>query len=211
VTEDRELRVERIVRDVVSRLITINVSARHLHITQEHVEQLFGRGAQLTRFRDLMQPGEFAANETVSVVGPNRRVFDTVRILGPVRSKTQVELSFNDGRYIGLALPARISGDIAGSAPIDLVGPKGVLHLDEGAIRALRHVHMNAEDATRLGVQQGERLCVKTLGPLSITMHNVLVRVGARAVLEMHIDTDEANAAGCGSTTMGLLVEGGGQ
>lgn len=208
-SDDLSRRVELAVRDVVSRLIPVNVSARHLHITQEHLEILFGRGTQLTKLRALMQPGEFAANETVAVVGPNKRVFETVRILGPTRSRTQVELSFNDGRYIGLDLPARLSGNIAGSSPITLIGPKGVLQLEEGAIRALRHVHMNAEDAARLGVQNGAIVGVKTVGPMSVTFNGVLIRVGTKALVEMHVDTDEANAAGLPPHSLGFLTEGG--
>jgi putative phosphotransacetylase len=199
-------RVERAVRHVVERLIPINVSARHLHIRADHLEVLFGAGAELTKLRDLYQPGEFASNETVSVVGPNRRVFERVRILGPVRSVTQVELSYNDGRYIGLELPARISGDIEGTAPIVLIGPRGTIQLPQGVIRALRHVHMSPADGARLGVTNGQLMNVKTVGPMSVTFHNVKVRMGDTLRLEMHIDTDEANAAGLGTHTLGLLL-----
>ena len=198
--------IERIVRETVDRLVRINVSARHLHITQDHLEVLFGSGHSLTRYKDLMQPGEFASGETVTVVGPNRRVFEKVRILGPTRSQTQVELSFNDGRYIGLDLPARLSGNIKGSLPIVLVGPRGVLQLREGAIRALRHIHIGEAEAMHLGVKNGEMVRVKTHGAMAVTFENVLIRVGSNAVREMHIDTDEGNAAGLPSSTLGLLV-----
>lgn len=153
-----------------------------------------------------MQPGEFAANETVTVVGPNRRVFDSVRILGPVRKATQVELSFNDGRYLGMELPPRISGDIAGTAPMVLIGPRGALQLPEGTIRALRHIHVGREEASRLGLEQGQVVGVRVVGKMGLTFEHVMIRVGDRAKLEMHIDTDEANAAGITSGTLGLIV-----
>jgi putative phosphotransacetylase len=203
---DLRPRVEQAVRHVVDRLVPVNVSARHLHIRADHLELLFGPGAQLTKLRDLYQPGEFASNETVSVVGPNRRVFERVRILGPVRSITQVELSYNDGRYIGLELPARISGDIEGTAPIVLIGPRGTIQLPQGVIRALRHVHMSPTDGARLGVANGQLVNIKTVGPMSVTFHNVKVRMGDTLRLEMHVDTDEANAAGLGTHTLGLLL-----
>ena len=198
--------IERLVRSTVDRLVPINTSARHLHITQEHLEILFGAGTHLTKMKDLMQQGEFAANETVSVVGPNRRVFEKVRILGPTRKATQVELSYNDGRYLGLELPARNSGDTRGTLPIVLLGPAGVLQLPEGVIRALRHIHIGPDEAARLGVTNGQLVSVKTTGAMAITFDKVLVRVGAAAKLEMHIDTDEANAAGIGTPTYGILL-----
>jgi propanediol utilization protein len=196
--------VESVVKDVltsmvpteVGRTVPVGVSARHLHITQENLEFLFGAGSRLTKLRDLNQPGEFAANETVTVVGPNRRTFERVRILGPVRSITQVELSYTDGVYLGLDLPHRLSGNIEGSAPLILIGPKGVLHLTHGGIRAARHIHINPEDALRLGLENGQKVSVKTIGPMSVTFNNVIVRRGENLNLEMHIDTDEANAAG---------------
>ncbi|MBN1349046.1 phosphate propanoyltransferase [candidate division KSB1 bacterium] len=190
-----------------NRMIPIGVSARHLHITQEHLEQLFGPGYQLTKLKDLNQPDEFAANETVSVLGPKRRIFEKVRILGPVRPATQVELSFTDGIFLGLDLPYRMSGNIKGSAPVALIGPKGVLNLSEGGIRAARHIHINPEDAQRLGVSNGQIVSVKTSGSMSVTFNNVVIRMKAGLNLEMHLDTDEANAAGlhCGDL-VGLMV-----
>lgn len=208
--------VEQAVREAIGQrlgatsgnLVPLNISARHLHITQDHLDVLFGPGTQLTRLRDLLQPGEFAANETVSVVGVNRRVFEQVRILGPVRKATQVELSYTDGRYLGINLPARVSGDIAGTHPVVLVGPKGALHLPQGLIRALRHIHMGDEDAARLGLRNGQMVSVRTTGPLAITLHEVLIRVGKNARREMHIDTDEANAAGLGGGAVGEILRG---
>lgn len=201
--------VESVVRNVVEELlparesagtIPIGVSARHIHLRQDHLEELFGPGYELTKLRDLNQPGEFAAHETLSVVGPKRRLFEQVRILGPVRSITQVELSYSDGVYLGMDLPHRLSGNIRGSAPVILIGPQGILNLPEGAIRAVRHVHISPEDARRLEVEDGQKISVESWGPLSVTFNNVIVRVGANLNLEMHVDTDEANAAGlrCG-------------
>lgn len=212
--EDLRSVVERMVREAVtnrmqapdSRSVPINISARHMHVRQDHLEVLFGPGAQLTKLRDLMQPGEFAANETVAVIGPNRRVFEQVRILGPVRKVTQVELSYTDGRYLGMDLPARISGDIAGSYPAILVGPKGVVQIGEGVIRALRHVHINDDDAARIGLRNGQIISVRAHGPLGVTFDQVLIRAGKNLVREMHVDTDEANAAGLGSGAIGELV-----
>lgn len=206
--------VERLVREAVEsrvrvsdgRSVPINISARHMHVSQEHLETLFGTGAVLTKLRDLMQPGEFAANETVAVVGKNRRVFEQVRILGPVRKSTQVELSYTDGRYLGMDLPARVSGDIAGTHPVILVGPRGVVQLSEGVIRALRHVHIGDDDAARLGVRNGQVISVRAQGPLGVTFDQVLVRAGKHLVREMHVDTDEANAAGLGPGAIGDMI-----
>jgi putative phosphotransacetylase len=212
----QELRayIEQAVRDALAgrgvpatgRSVPVNISARHCHIRQDHLEILFGPGAQLTKLKDLMQTGEFAANETVSIVGANRRVFEQVRILGPVRKLTQVELSFTDSRFLGMNLPARNSGDIAGTHPVVIVGPKGVLQLPEGAIRALRHVHIGEDDAASLGLKNGQMVSVKTRGPMSVTFNEVLLRVGKNAKREMHIDTDEANAAGLGGSTVGEIL-----
>jgi len=207
--EDLNRLVESVVREVVaevyppapdSRLIPIGVSARHLHIRQEDLEVLFGEGHQLTRLRDLNQPGEFAAQETVTVVGPKRRLFEKVRILGPVRKITQVELSYTDGIYLGMDLPHRLSGDIEGSAPLVLIGPAGVLNLPQGGIRAARHIHINPADLARLGLENGQKVSVRSRGSMSVTFNNVIIRAGENLKLEMHIDTDEANAAGlrCG-------------
>jgi len=216
--EDAQLRqaVEAIVRRVVDnilpeteeRLVPIEVSARHLHIRQDHLEHLFGAGYQLTKLRDLSQPGEFAANETVTVVGPKRRLIEKVRILGPVRKITQVELSYSDGMYLGIDLPHRLSGDIKGSAPIVLVGPKGVLDLQEGAIRAMRHIHISNDQAQQWGLQAGQKVKVETQGPMKVTFSNVVIRPGANYRLGMHIDTDEANAAGIRTGEIGKIVDG---
>jgi putative phosphotransacetylase len=206
--------VERMVREAVEgrvpvagvRSVPINISARHMHVSQQHLEVLFGPGAVLTKLRDLMQPGEFAANETVAVIGKNRRVFEQVRILGPVRKSTQVELSYTDGRYLGMDLPARVSGDIAGTHPVILVGSRGVVQLPEGVIRALRHVHIGEDDAAQIGLRSGQVVSVRAQGPLGVTFDQVLIRAGKGLVREMHIDTDEANAAGLGPGAVGELM-----
>ena len=216
--EDPQLRqaVEAIVRRVVDnilpetqqRLVPIEVSARHLHIRQEDLEVLFGPGYKLTKLRDLSQPGEFAANETVTVVGPKRRLIEKVRILGPTRKGTQVELSYTDGIYLGIDLPHRLSGDIKGSAPIVLVGPKGVLDLKEGAIRAMRHIHISLEQAQRWGLRAGQKVNVETQGPMRVTFSNAVIRPGENLRTCMHIDTDEANAAGIRTGEIGVIVDG---
>ena len=209
--------VERIVREVVNAMveendpmaIPIGISARHLHICQENLELLFGPGARLTKLKDLPQPGEFAANETVTIVGPNRRVFEKVRILGDIRKATQLELSYTDGVYLGLNLPHRMSGNTKGSAGFTVVGPKGALYLPEGAIRAKRHVHMDPATAQKFGVQHGEEVSIKTTGEMSVTFHQVTIRVGENLNLYMHVDTDEANAAGISeANSYGLLIKG---
>ena len=210
--------VEKIVREVIDSVlqeqdpmrIPIGISARHLHITQEHLEKLFGAGARLTKLKDLPQPGEFAANETVTVVGPNRRVFEKVRMLGDIRKATQLELAYSDGIYLGMKLPHRMSGNTQGSAPFTLVGPKGALYLEEGAIRAMRHIHMNPEIAQKFGVRHGDQVSIRTVGEMSVTLNNVAIRVGEKLNLYMHIDTDEANAAGMtAENSYGILIKDG--
>jgi putative phosphotransacetylase len=178
---DIQTHVERIVREVVDSVlasqqgfrIPIGISARHLHITQEDLEKLFGTGYHLTKMKDLPQEGEFAANETVSVIGPNRRIIEKVRILGDIRNMTQIELAYSDGIYLGLKLPHRLSGNIKDSAPFTIVGPEGALYLKEGAIRAMRHIHMNPETALQSGVKNGQKVSVKTFGEMSVTFNNV--------------------------------------
>ncbi len=208
--------VERVVRQVVEEMlkeqdserIPIGISARHMHITQEHLELLFGPGARLTKLKDLPQPGEFAANETVTIVGPNRRVFEKVRILGDIRKFSQLELSYTDGIYLGMKLPHRLSGNTKGSAPITVVGPKGALMLPEGAIRAMRHIHMSPQHAARFGVKHGDMVNIRTSGEMAVTFAQVMIRVAENLNLYMHIDTDEANAAGMTSeNSFGYLVK----
>ncbi|KAA3656060.1 MAG: hypothetical protein DWQ10_16260 [Calditrichaeota bacterium] len=161
----------------------------------------------MTKYRDLNQPREFAANETVTVVGPKRRIIENVRILGPVRPATQLELSYSDGIHLGIDLPHRISGDIKGSASIILIGPKGIAQLPQGAIRAMRHIHMSPELAKKWNLEKGQKVSVRTHGPMQVTFENCVIRTGENLNLAMHVDTDEANAAGIQSGEIGEIIE----
>ena len=175
--------------------VPLGISNRHVHLSQDHLEKLFGEGSQLTKAKDLSQPGQFAANETVMLVGP-KGVIEKVRVLGPVRKQTQVEITITDSFKLGVKAPLRDSGDLAGSAPITIVGPKGTVVLQEGAIVAARHIHMHTSDAEKLGLKDGDKVSVRAKGPRGIIFGDVLVRVSDNYSLEMHVDTDEANAVG---------------
>ena len=175
-------------------MVPIGVSARHIHLTQEHVEALFGPGYQLTKKKDLMG-GQFASNEKVTIVGLKLRAIENVRVLGPVRKNTQVEISATDAISLGVKAPIRESGNIAGSAPIAIIGPKGAAYLNEGCIVAKRHIHMAPKDAMAAGVHDGDIVSVKADNERGTIFNNVQIRVDDSFTLEMHIDTDEANAA----------------
>ena len=175
--------------------VPVGVSARHIHLTQEDVEKLFGKGYQLTQKKELMG-GQFASNEQCTIVGLKLRAIENVRILGPVRSKSQIEISATDARTLGINAPIRQSGDIKGSAPIAVVGPKGAIYLDEGCIVAARHIHMSPADAKAAGLKDGDFVSVKAENERGAVMDNVKIRVDETFTLEMHIDTDEANACG---------------
>ena len=175
-------------------MVPIGVSARHIHLTQEHVEILFGEGYQLTKKKELMG-GQFASNEVVTIVGLKLRAIENVRVLGPVRSKSQVEISATDAIKLGVKAPIRPSGDIKDSAPIAVVGPKGVVYLKEGCIIAKRHLHMAPKDAEAAGVKDGDVVSVKADNERGTIFNHVQIRVDDSFTLEMHIDTDEANAA----------------
>lgn len=175
-------------------VVPVGVSARHVHLTQEHVEILFGEGYQLTKKKDLMG-GQFASNETVTIVGIKLRAIENVRVLGPVRKASQVEISSTDALKLGIKAPIRESGDVAGSAPIALVGPKGALYLKDGCIVAMRHIHMSPADALAAGVHDGDIVSVKADNERGTIFNQVKIRVNPSFTLEMHIDTDEANAA----------------
>jgi propanediol utilization protein len=178
-----------------SRLVPIAVSARHVHLTREVLDALYGKGYELTRDRELSQPGEFAAAECLTLVGTRMRSIEGVRILGPLRKYTQVELARTDGVSLGLELPVRESGKLSGSSSVVLVGPKGAVSLEEGAIRPTRHLHANDEEAASLGLQDGENVSVRVPGKKAVMFENVTVRVNPSFKLEMHLDTDDANAA----------------
>ena len=175
-------------------VVPIGVSARHIHLTQEHVEVLFGKGYQLTKKKDLMG-GQFASNECVTIVGLKLRAIENVRVLGPVRKQSQVEISATDAIKLGIKAPVRESGNLTGSAPIAVVGPKGVLYLEEGCIIAKRHIHMAPADAAAAGVHDGDIVSVKADNERGTIFNEVLIRVNDSYTLEMHIDADEANAA----------------
>lgn len=175
-------------------LVPVGVSARHVHLTQEHVEILFGQGYQLTRQKELMG-GQFASNEKVTIVGLKLRAIEGIRILGPVRSASQVEISATDAIKLGIKVPVRESGDLAASAPIAVVGPKGAIYLKEGCIIAQRHIHMSPKDAIAAGAQDNDIVSVKAENDRGTTFNHVKIRVHDSYTLEMHIDTDEANAS----------------
>ena len=174
--------------------LVVNVSARHMHVTPEHLEILFGNGAKLTKLKDLYQEGEFASEQRVTIVGPRQRIIPDVRILGPTRNYTQIELSYTDGIYLGIDLPLRISGNHDNTAGCTIMGPKGALTIDRGVIRAERHVHMSTEDMSYYGVKDGDYMKLRIDGPCGVTFDRVKVRYHPKVVLEVHIDTDEGNA-----------------
>lgn len=174
--------------------VPVGVSARHVHLTQADVETLFGEGYRLTKKKDLMG-GQFASNECVTLVGLKLRAIENVRVLGPVRKASQVEISATDAIKLGLNAPIRESGKTAGSAPIAIVGPKGVIYLKEGCIIAKRHIHMTPKDAAAAGVADGQEVSVKAENERGTVFNHVQIRVDESFTLEMHIDTDEANAS----------------
>jgi putative phosphotransacetylase len=174
--------------------LVVNVSARHCHVSEEALEALFGKGAKLTVLRDLYQKGHFAANEMVTIIGPRSRMISNLRILGPCRPATQVELSYSDGIALGFDLPHRISGDIKGTQSAMLMGPAGFFEMKEGVIRAMRHVHMSPADAEYYGVNAGDLLKLRVGGDAPLTLDRVVARVDPATRLEVHIDTDEGNA-----------------
>ena len=178
--------------------VLVETSARHVHVTQEVLETLFGAGYALTKKKDLSQPGQFASNERVDVVGP-KKTLSGVSILGPVRPETQVELSLTDARSIGVAAPVRESGDIAGSGACKLVGPCGEVEIAEGVIAAKRHIHMTTADAAAMGLADKQIVSVKVPSGngRALVFGDVVVRVSDKYALAMHIDTAESNAALC--------------
>ncbi|MBQ9064632.1 MAG: phosphate propanoyltransferase [Blautia sp.] len=194
--------ITRLVIDTINRtekkdsgfMVPIGVSARHIHLTQEHVEALFGPGYQLTKKKDLMG-GQFASNETCTIVGLKLRAIENVRILGPVRKASQVEVSATDAIRLGMKVPVRESGNVKGSAPIAIIGPKGALYLKEGCIVAMRHIHMSPKDALAAGVKDGDIVSVRADNERGTIFNHVKIRVDESFTLEMHIDTDEANAS----------------
>ena len=204
---DRSL-VERIVRQVALEYLgreqnaaapglTVQASSRHMHVCREDMDILFGPGSELTFDRPLFQEGNFAAKETVTIVGPRSRLISNLRILGPMRKQSQVELAFTDAIMLGFNdLPVRLSGNIGGTPGAVIIGPKGVVELKEGVMRAAIHVHMNLKEAAYFGVSTGDVMKLRIGGPSGLTFNNVHVRIDAAARLNVHMDTDEANACG---------------
>lgn len=190
----------------MSEQFLVETSARHVHVTEQDLETLFGKGAKLTKKKDLSQPGQFASEERVTVVGPKKEL-PNVSILGPCRKATQVELSATDARSIGIAAPIRESGDVAGSGACKLVGPCGEVELSEGVIVAKRHIHMTSADAEEFGVENGQIVAVKIKSAeRTAVLADTVVRVSDSYALAMHIDTDESNAVGAGREQMGEIV-----
>ena len=186
--------------------VVVEISARHVHVSQADLETLFGKGYELTVKKMLSQPGQYACEERVRVVG-TKGEFPAVSILGPVRPATQVELSLTDARSIGVVAPVRESGDVAGSGACKLVGPAGEVDLTEGVMAAKRHIHATTKDAEEMGLENGEIVSVEipTANDRNLTFGDVVVRVSDSYALAMHIDTDEANAAGMKPNTIGIV------
>jgi propanediol utilization protein len=213
---DRQ-QIEALVRQIVQRAVSaggssataawkpdlrVSISARHVHLTDEHVEQLFGPGHTLTPGKPLFQDGFYAAQETVMIIGPRKRMLPEVRVLGPTRPHSQVELAQTDAISLGINAPVRHSGDIAGTPGCVLVGPAGAVELPQGVIRAARHVHMSFKEAEYYGVKNGDLMTLKIQSPqCSVSFDDLLVRADAHAKLEVHIDTDEGNACNLDSAT----------
>ena len=185
--------------------ILVETSARHIHVTQQTLETLFGAGAELHNKKDLSQPGQFACEEKVTLVGPKGQL--TVTILGPTRPADQAELSLTDARTLGISVPVRESGDVANTPGLKLVGPCGEVEIAEGAIAAKRHIHMTPEDAAELGVEDKQIVCVKLDTPRPLVFGDVVVRVSPKFALAMHIDTDECNAACAYGQVYGEIVK----
>lgn len=188
--------------------VVVEISARHVHLSQADLNTLFGEGYELTVKKELSQPGQFASNERVKVIG-TKGEFPAVSILGPVRNATQVEISLTDARSIGVNAPVRESGDIAGSGLCRLVGPAGEIEISEGVIAAKRHIHATTADAERMGIENGEIVSVEipSSNGRNLTFGDVVVRVSDSYALAMHIDTDESNAAGMAPNTIGKIVK----
>ncbi len=189
----------------MSNKFIVETSARHVHLTAEAVETLFGKGHTLTNKKDLSQPGQFACEEKVTVVGPKGSI--KASVLGPTRPENQVELSLTDARTIGLVAPVRESGDIAGTTGCTLVGPCGEVAISEGVIAAKRHIHMTPADAAAIGVEDKQIVSVKLDTPRSLIFGDVVVRVKDSFALAMHIDTDESNAAMASGAVYGEIVK----
>lgn len=201
------LSIEAIVKKIVSEMespapaadlsIPVGISNRHIHLSREDLDALFGKGYELTPIKDLSQPGQYACKEQLTIIGPSMRPIEGVRVLGPIRKQSQVEISVTDSFVLKVKPPVRESGSLAGSAPITIIGPKGIVTLSEGCIIANRHIHMAPADAARFGVKDGDYIDVDAMtGTKRTRWFDVQVRVSDKFCLEMHVDTDDANAVG---------------
>ena len=187
--------------------VPVGVSNRHIHLNKADLETLFGEGYELTPMKDLSQPGQYACKETLTLIGPAMRPIENVRVLGPLRNKSQVEISATDSYVLKVKPPVRESGNITGSAGITILGPKGVVRLKEGCIIANRHIHMSPADGKRFGVADGDTVIVDANGKRRTRWYDVQVRVSPDFVLEMHVDTDDANAVGLGNGSKVKIVK----
>ncbi len=189
----------------MERKVPIGLSNKHIHVSQADLETLFGKGYQLTPMKDLSQPGQYAAEEKVDVVGP-KGTLKGIRILGPVRPETQLEVSIGDGFCLGIKAPLRNSGDIADTPGVKLIGPAGEVEISKGAIVAARHIHMSTEEGATYGLKDKDVVCVKLDGPRGLTFDNVLVRVHPDFKLDMHLDVEEGNAAGAKNGQIATII-----
>ncbi|MHC1723674.1 MAG: phosphate propanoyltransferase [Aminipila sp.] len=189
-----------------SNEIPVGVSNRHIHLSQADLNALFGEGYQLTKMKDLSQPGQYACKETVTICGPKGAI-EKIRVLGPVRSKTQVEVLTGDCFKLGAPSQAKLSGDLTGTPGITIIGPRGSVQTSEGLIVAQRHIHMTPADAQHFGVHDGQTVCIQVEGPRGGMYSNVAIRANDASALECHIDTEEANAMGLGSSAKITIVK----
>lgn len=185
--------------------VPIGISNRHIHLSRKDLDTCFGEGYELTPMKDLSQPGQYASKETMLVCGP-KGVIENVRILGPIRKDTQVELLAGDNFKLGIKAPLRLSGDIEGSAPVTLIGPKASVNIEKGAMIAKRHIHMTTEDAKNYGVHDGQIVSVEIDGERGGRIDNVIIRANDKSKLDFHIDTEEANALGIVNGTVGRII-----
>lgn len=210
VDKNKDIQAEKVVRaktGALERKIVCGVSVRHVHLCREHLDILYGKDYKPQILRELYQPGTYAYKETVTIVGPKLNAIQNVRILGPLRDRSQVELAKTDCIILGIDAPVRPSGDLKGSASAVLIGPKGAVYLSEGVIRANRHIHLSSEDAEYFGIRDNQEVDVRVGGPKGLTFNNVQVRVSPKFKSEMHVDTDDANAADIVNGTIVEIVD----
>ncbi len=189
-----------------NNMVPVGLSNRHIHLSKEHLNILFGEGFELTKMKDLSQPGQYAANEKVDIAGP-KGMLKGVRVLGPVRGETQIEISLTDSFVLGVTPPVRDSGDLTGSPGAKIIGPKGEVEIDKGIIAAARHIHMHTSDAEAFGVKDKDIVSVRVGGKRGLTFDNVLIRVSKNFALEMHVDVDEGNSAGLKNGSMVEVIK----